>query len=521
MIQVKEKTDGCLKTGTEEGKTVNSDPGHEEGHSKSSSGEADRCPEAPLGWVKVVRQRKSGKTAGKYDAYMISPQGKKFRSRAALQVYLQSIQEVKLTAADFDFTVPGRSNALPNPARKDSKSSNKDLKVQCDTAVETEEVALCVTEGGSESCVFSELASAFSPACVEGYEVFPESGADGNLCTKTKRGHSAAKETPARKLRGRQGRTGSVGGLRKTARKISATQQEKVVVHGGEAGVMRRTSYSRGIKKEKLLKESEKGEGLLKGTLLKSLYSNEIQSNADSPVSQAEPLKVKPGNITQPADITQPEEISTELGSDQTGFVPQHGEKGGSSERFTSVRPQQAGEFSLKTQIERRKTSLYFCSKSTKEAPSPPRRKAFRKWTPPRSPFNLVQETLFHDPWKLLIATIFLNKTSGKMAIPVLWQFLDRYPSPEVTRSTDWTEIAELLKPLGLNELRAKAMVKFSDEYLTKQWKYPIELHGIGKYGNDSYRIFCVNEWRQVDPQDHKLNKYHAWLWENHDKLGI
>ncbi|XP_058855549.1 methyl-CpG-binding domain protein 4-like isoform X2 [Acipenser ruthenus] len=462
MIQVKEKTDGCLKTETQEGKTVNSDPGHEVGHSKSSSGEADRCPEVPLGWVKVVRQRKSGKTAGKYDAYMISPQGKKFRSRAALQVYLQSIQEVKLTAADFDFTVPGRSNALPNPARKDSKSSNKDLKVQCDIAVETKEVALCVTEGGSESCVFSELASAFSLACVEGYEVFPESGADVNLCTKTKRGHSAAKETPARKLRGRQGRTGSGGGLRKTARKISATQQEKKVVHGGEAGVMRRTSYSRGIKKEKLLKESEKGEGLLNGTLLKSLYSNEIQSNADSPVSQAEPLKVKPGDITQPADITQPEEISTEPGSDQAGFVPQHGEKGGSSERFTLVRPQQAGEFSLKTQIERRKTSLYFCSKSTKEAPSPPRRKAFRKWTPPRSPFNLVQETLFHDPWKLLIATIFLNKTSGKMAIPVLWQFLDRYPSPEVTRSTDWTEIAELLKPLGLNELRAKAMVKFS-----------------------------------------------------------
>lgn len=39
-----------------------------------------------------------------------------------------------------------------------------------------------------------------------------------------------------------------------------------------------------------------------------------------------------------------------------------------------------------------------------------------------------------------------------------------------------------------------------SDEYLTKQWRYPIELHGIGKYGNDSYRIFCVNEWKQVSP---------------------
>uniref|UniRef100_A0A8C4T3T8 Methyl-CpG binding domain 4, DNA glycosylase n=2 Tax=Erpetoichthys calabaricus TaxID=27687 RepID=A0A8C4T3T8_ERPCA len=107
------------------------------------------------------------------------------------------------------------------------------------------------------------------------------------------------------------------------------------------------------------------------------------------------------------------------------------------------------------------------------------------------------------------------------MAIPVLWQFLEHYPSPEMARRADWKEIAELLKPLGLNELRAKTIVKFSDEYLTKNWKYPIELHGIGKYGNDSYRIFCVNEWKQVTPQDHKLNKYHAWLLENHEELGI
>lgn len=40
--------------------------------------------------------------------------------------------------------------------------------------------------------------------------------------------------------------------------------------------------------------------------------------------------------------------------------------------------------------------------------------------------------------------------------------------------------------------------VLLSDEYLTLNWSYPIELHGIGKYGNDSYRIFCVNEWKQV-----------------------
>jgi len=45
----------------------------------------------------------------------------------------------------------------------------------------------------------------------------------------------------------------------------------------------------------------------------------------------------------------------------------------------------------------------------------------------------------------------------------------------------------------------------FSDEYITKDWKYPIELHGIGKYGNDSYRIFCIREWRQVSRLDGML----------------
>lgn len=91
-------------------------------------------------------------------------------------------------------------------------------------------------------------------------------------------------------------------------------------------------------------------------------------------------------------------------------------------------------------------------------------------------------------------------------------------------------------------------LVLRADEYLSKAWRYPVELHGIGKYGNDSYRIFCVEEWRQVSrhfsqilfwggalgcsswhrcllfqvtPDDHMLNKYHAWLWQNQEALGV
>lgn len=181
--------------------------------------------------------------------------------------------------------------------------------------------------------------------------------------------------------------------------------------------------------------------------------------------------------------------------------------------------PSRNTDSKLKLLAEKRKTSPYFSRRN--DALSPPKRKAFRKWTPPRSPYNLVQETLFHDPWKLLVATIFLNKTSGKMAIPVLWEFFERYPCAEAARATDWRPLALLLQPLGLSTLRAKTLIRFSDEYLSKSWRYPIELHGIGKYGNDSYRIFCVEEWREVTPDDHKLNDYHAWLWKNQEQLGI
>ena len=48
-------------------------------------------------------------------------------------------------------------------------------------------------------------------------------------------------------------------------------------------------------------------------------------------------------------------------------------------------------------------------------------KKGERKWIPPKSPFNLIQETLFHDPWKLLVATIFLNRTAGMRYLVVFF----------------------------------------------------------------------------------------------------
>ena len=136
------------------------------------------------------------------------------------------------------------------------------------------------------------------------------------------------------------------------------------------------------------------------------------------------------------------------------------------------------------------------------------------KYTPPKSPFNLIQEELYTDPWKLLVATIFLNKTGGRNAIPVLWKFFDQFPNADATSRADAQQIEGIIQPLGLFRKRAQILIRFSREYLEKMWTYPHELYGIGKYGNDSFRIFCLGEYQDVLPDDRKLNLYHSWLSE-------
>ena len=38
-------------------------------------------------------------------------------------------------------------------------------------------------------------------------------------------------------------------------------------------------------------------------------------------------------------------------------------------------------------------------------------------WAPPRSPFSLIEEWLWNQPWRLLVACILLNKTTGKQML--------------------------------------------------------------------------------------------------------
>ncbi|XP_053544937.1 methyl-CpG-binding domain protein 4 isoform X2 [Bombina bombina] len=427
----------------------------------------------PLGWKMIVTQRKSGKTAGRYDWCFVSPQGKQFKSKSSLVKYLNDNKDISITFEEFGFP------SLP--------SSSKQLVTE---EIDEENIGGRPTNN-DKPMGYKYLAGEHLVIAEEkqntGEEMLVEALDDKKDVDRKQNKSYRTRKLSEKKLK--------EGAKNKRQRKGSLTQVVQIKAN------TRPRKKSREIKKAG--KKNRKGE--TSEELSDSYAATQLQKDKAGDVS------ISPSTFLEKVD-NQPvlQEIHVDALKEES-IIHSH---------FLDHNTTN-NDAVLRSQVEKRKTSPYFSTKAVKEAMERPKRKAFSKWTPPRSPYNLVQETLFHDPWKLLVSTIFLNKTSGCMAIPVLWEFLGKYPNPEVTRASDWKEISELLQPLGLHELRAKAIIRFSDEYLTKKWRYPIELHGIGKYGNDSYRIFCVNEWKEVHPKDHKLNKYHSWLWENKEKLGL
>ncbi|XP_014375684.1 methyl-CpG-binding domain protein 4 isoform X3 [Alligator sinensis] len=470
---------------------------------------------APNGWEKITKQRQSGKTAGKYDVYFISPEGVKLRSKRALVEYFHKTGETGLKLEDFDFTTPAQSNTKV----RDKKCSAKAVK----TAIQKKEHDNTKQEfsaqngkgGGSVQVLqtIDEEQENISVTFTQGTEdlVVKEcKPKDDSL--EVKENGIIEKRVQIKKARKRSEKKNPACTQNKRQRKIPCNKQEVEI------------NKSKAFQRENNACASDSGD-----QNSDDVDTGKCGGDSGNALTSGSQSEVNLGAVlahSEEASGTTVELACSERSSDDT--ATKDSEENSAESEFGQGKDEmllQSQDFKSNAQTEI--SSSQPCGKKSLtsvkllKAPSPPRRKALRKWTPPRSPFNLVQEILFHDPWKLLIATIFLNKTSGKMAIPALWEFLEKYPSPEVTRTADWKEVSELLKPLGLYELRAKAIIKFSDEYLSKQWKYPIELHGIGKYGNDSYRIFCVNEWKEVRPQDHKLNIYHAWLWENYEKLSL
>jgi methyl-CpG-binding domain protein 4 len=118
----------------------------------------------------------------------------------------------------------------------------------------------------------------------------------------------------------------------------------------------------------------------------------------------------------------------------------------------------------------------------------------------------LLQEIYQQDGWKMLTCCMLLNLTNRKQVDTIRDELFKRYPTPNKMMDANQSELAELLKPLGLYNRRAKSLKKMSEGYV-KGFKSVDELYGIGQYAKDSWDIFQNND-VGVIPTDKVLLAY-------------
>ena len=120
---------------------------------------------------------------------------------------------------------------------------------------------------------------------------------------------------------------------------------------------------------------------------------------------------------------------------------------------------------------------------------------------------NLMVQQQVRSKWQHMVGVMCLNLTYRKQVKEVLPKLFKRYPNARAYLRGRLTTQEKMLKPLGMWQVRAKRIRKMSQQFLTWDGVEASDLHGIGKYGSDSYKIFYKNE-IPADVQHKELKKY-------------
>ena len=118
----------------------------------------------------------------------------------------------------------------------------------------------------------------------------------------------------------------------------------------------------------------------------------------------------------------------------------------------------------------------------------------------------MVQQQVKSE-WQHMVGVMCLNLTYRKQVKKLLPKFFKRYPNASTFLRGRYNAQEKMLRPLGMSTVRAKRMRQMSLDFLSWDHKDATDLHGIGKYGSDSYKIFYKNEIPD-DVQDKELKKY-------------
>jgi methyl-CpG-binding domain protein 4 len=120
---------------------------------------------------------------------------------------------------------------------------------------------------------------------------------------------------------------------------------------------------------------------------------------------------------------------------------------------------------------------------------------------------DLMVQQQVKSKWQHMVGVICLNQTNRKQVKRVLPVLFTVAPTAVHYLNTTEETVKEIIKPLGMVNVREKRLRKMSKDFLTWDENDATDLYGIGKYGSDSYRLFYKNEIPE-NVGDHELKRY-------------
>ena len=109
--------------------------------------------------------------------------------------------------------------------------------------------------------------------------------------------------------------------------------------------------------------------------------------------------------------------------------------------------------------------------------------------------------------WQHMVAVIMLNQTGRKPVKTVFPIFMHLWPIPDKFISATESEVKDVICGLGMVNVRYQRLIRMTNDFLHWNLDDATMLHGIGKYGSDSYEIFFKNNYT-VEPTDKELRRY-------------
>jgi endonuclease III len=118
----------------------------------------------------------------------------------------------------------------------------------------------------------------------------------------------------------------------------------------------------------------------------------------------------------------------------------------------------------------------------------------------------MVQQQV-DNVWQHMVGVICLNCTGRKQVKRVLPVLFAVAPTPVHFLNTTESTIKNIIESLGMVNIRYNRLKIMTKDFLTWDGNDATMLHGIGKYGSDSYRLFYKHEVPD-NVSDHELKRY-------------